>query len=179
MYYLLSNDAENYRNYIMNGYTADYANLFDGRSHKEIYKHTTFTMTKQTEKKYPISDFSGGYIPICSAKTKKLLEKICDANEVEFLPCRLEGTENQYYILNVLGLEDCVDYNKSQFKTFPSSNKIMFFEHIEFKKDVKKHIFRIKDLPYCHYFISEETKNLLENSNLQGLKFSNDLFISK
>ena len=177
MYYKLIDDSENFRNYKMVGYTQEYANQFDGRSQKSSYKPVTFKVTQETENKYSIADFQAGYLPICSEKAKKIIEKICDENEVEFLPCYLEGVDEQYYILNILGLEDCVDYDKSKFTKFPSDpNKVMAFEHIEFKEKVNRHFFRIKDLPYCHYFISQEAKDRLEKTNLKGFVFNGSLF---
>lgn len=177
MYYRLTSDDENFRNYIMIGYSQEYANKFDGRSLKDTYQIVTFKMTVETESKYPIADFQSGYMPICSEKTKKALEEICEKEEVEFLPCYLEGSNEDYYILNILGLEDCVDYQKSKFTTFPSNaSKIMFFEHIQFREEIKRNIFRIKDLPYCHYFINEKTKQKLETSGLAGLLMNNQLF---
>ena len=77
---------------------------------------------------------------------------------------------------NILGLEDCVDYDKSKFTRFPSTGRIMFFEHVEFKEKVNRHFFRIKDLPYTHYFVSQESKDKLEKANLKGLVFSDELF---
>jgi len=177
MFYRLIGDAENFRNYIMIGYTQEYANLFDGRSHKDIYKPITFKMTEETESRLPIADIQTGYLPICSEKAKNLIEEICDKNEVEFLPCELENTDKQYYIFNILGLEDCVDYEKSKYKNYPSNpNKVMFFEHIEFNKTINRHFFRIKDLPYCYYFVSEEAKEKLEKSGLTGLAITDKLF---
>ena len=177
MYYRLMSNEENFRNYIMDGYSKDYADKFDGSSLKVTYRPVTFKMTLKTESKYPIADFQSGSMPICSEKTKRVLEEICDKEEVEFLPCHLEGTNEVYYILNVLGLEDCVDYEKSIFVTFPSNvNKIMLFEHIQFRKEVDRNIFRIKDLKYCYYFINEKTKQHLEASDLSGLLISDELF---
>ena len=52
----------------------------------------------------------------------------------------------------------------------------MFFEHIDFKENVNRNIFRIKDLPYTYYFITEKLKLKLEEANLNGLTFSNTMF---
>ena len=177
MYYRLIGDSENYRNYIMVGYSQEYADTFDGRNHAKTYQPQTFKLTKKSEKKYPIADIATGYLPICSEKAKKVIEEFCSEKEVEFLPCYLDATNENFYILNILGQEDCVDYDKSEFKTFPSSNKIMYFNHIGFKEQVNRHFFRIKDLPYCHYFISQEAKEKLEKAGLKGLVFDNKMFI--
>ena len=177
MYYRLIGDNENFRNYIMVGYTQDYANMFDGRSHKSTYKKTEFKLTKETESTYPIADFIGvGYIPLCSKKMKGVLETVCEKDEIEFLPCKLEGINDDFYIMNVLGLEDCVNYEESDYETFKSSDRIMFFNKIKLKKEIQRHVFRIIDLPYCNYFVSEKVKNKLESAGLKGLKFDNTMF---
>lgn len=181
MYYRLTSDNENFRNYrlpkrLSSLESVKLSESFDGRSHKDGYKTINFEMTLDSEKEYPIADFQESHVPFCSENAKKVIEAISDENEIEFLPCNLEGTEEQYYILNVLGLEDCVDYDKSKFTRFPSTGRIMFFEHIEFNKEVDRHFFRIKDLPYAHYFVSQEAKDKLEQANLKGLVFSNKLF---
>lgn len=183
MFYLLNCDCENFRNYYLSknlsaNEAVELSKSFDGRSHGDSYTAITFFMTRKKESEYPIADWQTGCIPICSKKMKDVVEEMCSENEVEFLPCKLEGTDEVYYIMNILGLEDCVDYEKSKFTRFPSNpNKIMFFEYIEFKNKVNRHFFRIKDLPYCHYFVSQEAKEKLENAGLKGLVFDNKLFI--
>lgn len=178
MYYRLIGNSENFRNYIMVDYSQEYADMFNGKSMAKGYKPQIFVLTKESEKEYPVADISTGYLPICSAKAKKVIEEIVKVDEVEFLPCYLDGVNEIFYILNILGQEDCVDYEKSKFTRFPSNpNKIMSFEYIEFKNKVNRHFFRIKDLPYCHYFVSQEAKEKLENAGLKGLDFDNKLFI--
>lgn len=182
MYYRLSSDSENFRNYILNethtpSHNMEIYESFNATQQKHTYKPLEFSLTSKKESRYPIADFQGGYLPICSEKMKKILEEVCDENELEFLPCTLEGENGQFYILHILDYIDCIDYNKSKFTSFPSNpNKIMFFEHIDFKENVNRNIFRIKDLPYTYYFITEKLKLKLEEANLNGLTFSNAMF---
>ena len=180
MYYRLTSDNENFRNYRFSNKLTSLESVklsesFDGRSHKDSYKTINLEMTLASEKEYPIADFQESYVTFCSEKAKTVIEEICDENEIEFFPCNLEGTADTYYIMNVLGLEDCVDYDKSKFTRFPSTGRIMFFEHIEFKEKVNKHFFRLKDLKF-QYFISHETKEKLERAGLTGLVFDNKMF---
>ena len=183
MHYRLLSDLENYRNYILEENEKfemiKYSDLFDGRSHKDIYKPVRFVMTKKSEIKYSLADVSLGPIPLCSEKAKNAILSICDENEVEFLPCSLEETDEKYYIFNVLGSENCVNYDNSKFHRFPSSGRIMFFEYIEFNKEIKRHIFRIEDLKHNHYFVNEETKEVLEKAGLKGILFDNNVFVKK
>ena len=135
-------------------------------------------MTRKREISFPMADIFFSDVPICSEKAKDVIESICNEGEVEFLPCIVEGIEDNYYIFNVLGAEDCVDYDNSDFVRF-SSGRIMFFKHIKFNKKIERHFFRITDLTNGFYFISEEAKQILENANLKGLVFDNSLFIEK
>ena len=183
MYYRLSCDSENYRNYILKENERfemiDFANLFDGRPHKSDYQLVHFVMTVKSEIKYPVADIFLGPVPICSERAKDVILSICAESEVEFLPCGLEGVEEQYYIFNVLGTTDCVDYESSIFHRFPSSGRIMLFEYIQFNKEIDKHIFRIEDLKRNHYFVDEKAKELLEKAGLKGLEFDNSMFVKK
>lgn len=182
MYYMIKDNLDMYRNYILSDKdkminNEMYYQAFDGKSHKVGYKPLNFVMAQASEKKRPIADVWVTVVPVCSQKAKDIISSICDEFEVEFLPCNLEGTNEQYYVFNVLGAEDCVDYNNSKFLRYPSSEKIMFFEHIEFNKEIKKHFFRINDIKYSHYFVNEETKEILEKAGLKGVFFDNSLFV--
>ena len=182
MYYRLTSDNENFRNYrfpkkLSSKESVELSESFDGRSHTDSYETINFEMTLASEKEYPVADFQESHVAFCSEKAKKVIEEICDENEVEFFPCNLEGENEIYFIMNILGQEDCVDYEKSKFTRFPSNlNKIMFFEHIEFKEKINRHFFRIKDLKF-QYFISEEAKEMLEKAGLKGSVFDNKMFI--
>lgn len=182
MYYRLNDNLEEYRNYIISEESKSnfskefYMDVFDGRSFKDGYKTCEFVMTVKEEKDYPLADIWFGSIPVCSKRAKEVIESISDESEVEFLPCKLEGVEEQYYIFNILGSEDCVDYEKSKFQRFSSSGRIMFFEHIEFNQEVNRHFFRIEDLKRGYFFVNKETKEKLEKAGLKGLVFDNSLF---
>lgn len=180
MYYRLKGDFENFRNYMFpKKFSAEesvaISESFDGRSHRNSYTPINFELTIEDEKKYPIADFQDAPMALCSEKAKQIIEEICSENEVEFLPCNLEMCDDSYYIMNILGVEDCVDYDKSKFTKFPSSGRIMFFDHIEFKENIKRHFFRIKDIKN-QYFISKEAKELLDRAGLNGLIFDDSLF---
>lgn len=181
MFYRLKGDTENFRNYVLpKGMSAmecvTISESYDGRSHKALYNPPFLEMTLESEKRFPVADFQDTQVAICSEKAKKVIEEICDENEVEFFPCGLEGVDEMYYIMNILGAEDCVDYDNSKFTRFASSGKIMFFEHIAFKSKVKRHFLRIKDLPYGFYFVSQEVKDKLEQAELEGVVFDDKLF---
>ena len=181
MYYRLTSDNENFRNYrfpkkLSSKESVELSESFDGRSHTDSYETINFEMTLASEKEYPVADFQESHVAFCSEKAKKVIEEICDENEIEFFPCNLEGIDDKYYVMNVLGLEDCVDYDKSKFTRFSSTGRIMFFEHIEFKEKINRHFFRIKDLKF-QYFVSQEAKEKLEKAGLKGMVFDNKMFI--
>jgi len=118
-----------------------------------------------------LGDAPGFYshIPILSEKALKQLVALIQ-DEVEILPTIFD--EGNFFIINILGVLDCIDYDKSEYKTF-SSGRIMRFEKFEFieKAIQNKHIFRLKDLPLSYPYVSDQFKNIVEKNNLQGFKF--------
>lgn len=68
------------------------------------------------------------------------------------------------YILNIITVLDCLDYEKSDYITIPNSEKILRFNKYEFKSEKiqGKHIFKIKGDRFCDIFISDELKNNID-----------------
>lgn len=90
----------------------------------------------------------------------------------EILP--IKYYKGDYYIVNVLKvLADCIDYNKSEYKRFKSSGRIMRFIKFEFiTENVKRHdIFKIDDLKRSHIFVSDNFRNAVIQNDLTGFKF--------
>ena len=95
---------------------------------------------------------------------------------MEFLPCTV-GKENlEYYVFNVLGRLDLVDYEKPKYHRFNTSGRIMFFSKIVFKEEITVPLFGISDLRYASFFCTEKLKTVLDRLDVQGLRLSSDLF---
>ena len=144
---------------------------FDGRSQINTWSPIEVTRL-EPEKKLKLSDAPGFYshIPIFGEKAKKFLEYVC-GGAVEFLP--LINEEKIFWIVNIVRVLDCIEYEKSEYKKFPNSRKVMRFKKYYFKPEIisNEHIFKIKDMPLSAPFVSDEFKKVVEENNLTGFKF--------
>lgn len=174
MYYRILSDEENFANFLPKNYTNELAKKFDGRSHLKGWTELHFELVDPKDER-PIPEIITGYIPIISQRVYEKL-KNHTFEGIEFLPCTLGKNNNKYYVMNVTNIISCIDYENSKYKSFPSTGRIMFFEHIALEKIIEDPVFRICDLPYNFYFCTEKFKNILEEINPKGLMFSNALF---
>ena len=90
-------------------------------------------------------------------------------NKVELLPVIYQHEE--YYLMNVLNVLDCLDMDKSKVIML-SENKIMFIDKYYFKYDIIKNedIFLVMQ-HRIEILISDRLKNKIESRNLKGLQF--------
>lgn len=110
------------------------------------------------------------HIPVFDIKAINMMKKYLVDN-TEILPV-LCG-EFIFYIINVIKVLDCIDYEKSDFKTFSDGKRIMRFRKYVFDENKIKgyHIFKIKDAPLGRPFVSDEFRNSIISSDLKGFKF--------
>ena len=174
MYYRIMGDAENFANFLPKDYTMEMAQRFDGRSLMAEWKPLHFELTDYGDNR-PLPEIITGYIPVCSARVYEAIKDACKGI-VEFLPCTLGHKKHDYFVFNILGAKNSVDYERSVYHRFPSTGKIMFFKTIVFKDDITDPLFRISDLPYTYFFCTEEFKKLLESIGTKGAVFSTELF---
>lgn len=115
-----------------------------------------------------------GFYSHIPAFDKVTLEQVSEfiENSAEALP--LFSSEGEFYAINVTDVLDCIDYDKSIYKTFRDGKRIMRFEKYEFIKDIVrgKHIFKIVDEPLKRPFVSDEFKQRVIDSKLTGFKFN-------
>jgi hypothetical protein len=109
--------------------------------------------------------------PMVSDKVKQILEPY-KKDEVEFLP--IAHDEMDMYMVNVMNILDCVDWERSEVKWFEEEyfmgfNKLRF----DFKK-IPDHVymFKIKETAATEVFVTETFRELIEHNHLQGLSFS-------
>jgi hypothetical protein len=109
--------------------------------------------------------------PMVSDKVKQILEPYIK-DEVEFLP--IAHDEMDMYMVNVMNILDCVDWERSEVKWFEEEyfmgfNKLRF----DFKK-IPDHVymFKIKETAATEVFVTETFRELIEHNHLQGLSFS-------
>lgn len=162
-------DVNNYDSfYWVDGADVDFIQSFDGRTHKT----TVFGKRVEFYKKLPIGNIVGlaSNIPIFDEKAWSVLEDLIK-DEVELL--RIELTGKIYYAINVLNVLDCIDYDRSEYKTFRDGKRIMAFTKYSFRQDIVKgyNIFKITDEPMRCPFVSDVFRKRVKDSNLKGFAF--------
>ena len=105
--------------------------------------------------------------------TKKALDalKTLLSPKVEILPIFCEGQE--LVILNVINQLDAIDLQKSDIKFMPDGKRIMRVKKFVFRPEVvsNQHIFKIRNQLYGTVFVSDEFRNRVLESGLEGIKF--------
>lgn len=173
MYYQIKFQTGEFANYFPDNVDFETSRSFDGRSRAKEWKEIHYSLVDAKDKR-PVPDFISGFIPACSQKAYEYLRELC-GDKVEFLPCTVGETNERFYVMNIVGLEDCVDYEKSKFIRF-SNGRIQSFQHIAFTENILAPIFKIKDLPVNFYFVNEEFFKKASELPLKGWCFSNALF---
>ena len=173
MYYKLMGDSAQYASFVPENYTVELGEMFDGRSHAEGWNVMHFVLIDPEDER-PLPEIITGYIPLCSRRVYDAIRDICDG-VVEFLPCTLGEDKLEYYIFNILGSRDVVDYEQSEFRRF-RNGEIMYFQKIVFKEAITEPLFRIPDLPYTYFFCTAHFKQVLESIGTKGVLFSDELF---
>ncbi|EJO5347965.1 MULTISPECIES: imm11 family protein [Clostridium] len=141
---------------------------FDGRSIKDTWIPFCVEEIETRRKGDKPSLF--GTIPVFSRKAIEVLKKYLD-NNAEVLP--LSYDKGDYFVINVTNVKDCVDYEKAEVVRFKNSDKIMMFDKYAFKPESIKneHIFKISEYSKVSVLVSNEFKNLVESSGLEGFAF--------
>ena len=143
---------------------------FDGRRHLKDWKPLRLERF-EPQKGLELGDAPGFYshIPIISKKAWECLKNLID-DEIELLSISFD--EGEYFIINVLEILDCIDYERSEYKTF-SDGRIMRIKKYEFIRNeiYGKHIFKLKDFAVNYAFVSDEFKSIVERNDLHGFKF--------
>ncbi|MCX7748253.1 MAG: hypothetical protein N2645_15405 [Clostridia bacterium] len=107
-------------------------------------------------------------IPVLSKRAVDVYKDLI-GDVVEFLPLKYD--KGDYFLVNVLDVVDCIDFDKAEFIPF-ESGRVMMFTKYAFKQDAVqgKHIFKIVELPKTEVFVSDEFKRIIEENKLIGFK---------
>ncbi|GGG41210.1 hypothetical protein GCM10011344_47630 [Dokdonia pacifica] len=106
-------------------------------------------------------------------KVKEILELNITEQKINFSPIRID--KYNYWLLNIIGLLDCFDNEKSGYTTFENGN-IDDVHNLKFKKEKipEISIFRIKENT-VRLFITEKLKNIFEEAGVTGVKYSDNM----
>ncbi|WP_299769048.1 DUF1629 domain-containing protein [uncultured Dokdonia sp.] len=114
----------------------------------------------------------GTALPIISKKVKELLLTLPESNKFEFISTNVENlnSNTEYWVLNILDILDCVDFDKSEYRTYNNSEKIKRIDKLVFKEGaINKDIFYLKDFPVDIY-VSEKIATLFNENDITGYK---------
>ncbi|MBY0206223.1 imm11 family protein [Paenibacillus cucumis (ex Kampfer et al. 2016)] len=119
------------------------------------------------------SDFPSLIIgkPIVRGNVRMVLEPLM-SRQVEFLPLMHE--ELKLYVVNVINVLDCVDWNRSDIRTYSDGswadfNKLVF----DFSKiPVDTYMFKIKETATVEVFVTDLFKQVVEEHKFKGLNFN-------
>lgn len=108
--------------------------------------------------------------PVFNQKAKDILEEHIGSS-VEFLP--LDYKEENIFLLNVTQLIP-LDIENAEVVYFPDNVRILDIEKYDFKeKDIDNAmIFTAKEKPLLDILVTEKFKQIVEENNLTGLKFT-------
>ncbi|RCX13019.1 hypothetical protein DFR58_11976 [Anaerobacterium chartisolvens] len=167
--WLLDCDVDNYDNLTWkNDIDIDEVQTFDGR--QKLMNWNPVQVKRMYDREFSNSPGLSSHIPIFDKKAVDTLKDLLIGN-AEILQLDCEGWE--FYAINVIKVLDCIDYDKSEYKTFRDGKRIMRF--IKYAFDISKvkneHLFKIVDEPLRRPFVSDEFRNRILENNLTGFKF--------
>ena len=119
-----------------------------------------------------LSDFPHYYgDPVMSEKAINVLSPLIN-DSVEYLKVIFD--EKNYTMLNITKVLNVIDYEKSEYKRFTSSGRIMRFIKYNFRmcdELLTSDIFKLIDEPRRNPFVSDRFKQYVEDNNLTGFEF--------
>lgn len=167
----MNSDANNYDNFTLCN-ESDWDKLmvyeFDGKCIKDTWIEFCVKEIESIRKGDKPSLF--GSIPVFSHRAVEVLKEYLD-NGTEILPLRYD--KGEYFVINVINVKECIDFEKSEIKRFKSSDKIMRFKKYVFKEEAIKneHIFKISEFSKGGVFVSDKFRNEVLRHQLQGFLF--------
>lgn len=167
--WILDCDVDNYENLTWKEEPdIDYIQSFDGA---EKIKHwNPMKVNRMYDREFGNAIGLSPHIPVFDEKAIGILGDLLTDN-AEILP--LDCEDGNFYAINVINVMDCINYEKSQYKTFRDGTRIMRFTKYVFieKKIEGMNLFKIKDEPLKRPFVSEEFRKRAIDNNLTGFKF--------
>ena len=120
-----------------------------------------------------LGDFPTSSIPIISENVKEAIQEHF-SKLVEIFPIDIKNKKKQkYYFMNVINIYDCLDIDNSEIEYFIDCSGIMEIKKYVFKElsENKSRIFKIENKERGEIYVNENTKQIIENSNLLGFVF--------
>lgn len=167
--WILDCDVDNYENLTWkNEIDIDFIQSFNGTEKKKDWK--PIQVKRMYDRTFSNTPGLSPHIPVFDKKAIDVLSEFLIGN-AGILPLACE--EGDFYVINVVKVVDCIDYEASKYKTFRDGKRIMRFTKYAFdeKKVEGVHLFKIKDEPLKRPFVSDDFKERILDNNLTGFKF--------
>ena len=80
---------------------------------------------------------------------------------------RLKNQEDIFYVINVIEVVDCLDYDRSKIKRYPSFNRVMdVIQYVFVKSKLRdKIIFKLPEFVNRKIYVTEEFKKAIEEND--------------
>lgn len=146
--------------------------IFDGMPVKERNFEKIYLSKYKDEIDKPIGDVFSVEVSsfILNERSYKILYPYIK-NEVQIF--KIKSENDNLYVVNITNIIDCLDYDKSKIKRFPSSGRVMRVIKYVFKIEKLKNatIFKLPEFPKGISYVTEEFKKVVEENNIKGFKF--------
>ncbi len=167
--WILDSDVDKYENLMWKeDFNLDEVQSFDGR--KKTKDWNPIKVKRMYDREFSNTPGFSSHIPVFDATATNVLRDLLEG-DAEILP--LDCVEGDFFAINVTRVLDCIDYEKSSYKTFRDGKRIMRFINYVFKPDeVETHqIFKIPDERLRRPFVSDEFRNRVIECGLTGFVF--------
>lgn len=153
----------------------EYSGFDSTFSHKfwlgEKVSHVDFTemVVKNVTKTFPNMMWES--VPFVNKEMKAFLVQHTDVDNLHFIECMIR--QKPYYLLNIVGLKDCMDYHRSIFSTFelkPELPDAISYLALHTEQLSECEMFRLKEEP-THIFVTEPLKEKIEAQGFTGVEF--------
>lgn len=129
---------------------------------------TCFSIKNKT-KQY--NDCIGDYTYfLVNEKVKNIIESTVKKQQIQFVPFKFLE-DKTYWLLNCIGLKDCMDYNNSIYTTFDdeSTDEITALK-VNTAQIAEYDLFRLKEHRYS-IFITKKLQEKLEEAGITGVEY--------
>ena len=166
--WILDCDVDTYENLTWETLDINFIQSFDGMEKKKDWNPMQVKRVYDRE----LSNTLGlsPHIPVFDEKAISVLNDLLIGN-AEILP--LDCKDGVFYAINVINVIDCIDYERSKYKTFRDGKRIMRFITYVFNEEKIKgtNLFKIIDEPLKRPFVSDEFRKRVVDNKLTGFKF--------
>lgn len=172
--WLIRSDVNRYGSFSFKDQANDdkfFSYSFNGTSLSNEWNSIEVTVTKMKGRE--LGHILGIVIEL--AFSGRVIDEINDLikGKVELLPLSCNEIEERFFILNVVNVLDCIDYENADVVKFPGLDIVSGFNKYAFHKEIVENetIFKIKELPKSYLFVTDIFKNKIEKAGFTGLLF--------